>query len=156
MRALTIWQPWASLIMIGAKPIEFRDWDYRTRYPKVEGARIVIQAGARPVKLAEVEDMLARCWSYGRLTPFGAAALPLLQRLQAAYKCRGVVELAAGLGTAVLGTPRLIDGLFDKPDSDRLMHHQWAWPLSDIEPFAAPVPARGAQGFWHWPGGNRS
>jgi hypothetical protein len=24
MKALTIWQPWASLIMIGAKPVEFR------------------------------------------------------------------------------------------------------------------------------------
>jgi len=24
MKALTIWQPWASLIMIGAKPFEFR------------------------------------------------------------------------------------------------------------------------------------
>lgn len=26
MKALTIWQPWASLIMIGAKPYEFRSW----------------------------------------------------------------------------------------------------------------------------------
>jgi hypothetical protein len=25
MKALTIWQPWASLIMIGAKPYEFRE-----------------------------------------------------------------------------------------------------------------------------------
>jgi hypothetical protein len=24
MKALTIWQPWATLIMIGAKPHEFR------------------------------------------------------------------------------------------------------------------------------------
>ena len=24
MKGLTIWQPWASLIMIGAKPYEFR------------------------------------------------------------------------------------------------------------------------------------
>ena len=26
MRALTIWQPWASLIIIGAKPFEWRRW----------------------------------------------------------------------------------------------------------------------------------
>lgn len=24
MRAITIWQPWASLILVGAKPYEFR------------------------------------------------------------------------------------------------------------------------------------
>lgn len=26
MKALTIYQPWASLVMIGAKPHEFRGW----------------------------------------------------------------------------------------------------------------------------------
>jgi hypothetical protein len=26
MKALTIYQPWASLVMIGAKPYEFRRW----------------------------------------------------------------------------------------------------------------------------------
>jgi hypothetical protein len=26
MKALTIWQPWASLIMAGCKPYEFRRW----------------------------------------------------------------------------------------------------------------------------------
>jgi len=26
MKALTIWQPWASLIMAGYKPYEFRGW----------------------------------------------------------------------------------------------------------------------------------
>lgn len=31
MKALTVWQPWASLIIMGAKPYEFRKWDYRTR-----------------------------------------------------------------------------------------------------------------------------
>jgi hypothetical protein len=26
MKAITVWQPWASLIAIGAKPYEFRGW----------------------------------------------------------------------------------------------------------------------------------
>lgn len=50
MKALTIWQPWASLVMIGAKPYEFRRWDYRERQSGLQGQRIVIHAGARPVK----------------------------------------------------------------------------------------------------------
>lgn len=151
MDALTVWQPWASLIMIGAKPIEFRRWDYRTRYPKLVGKRIVIHAGARPVQPIEVEDIIARLSD--RISSLRATiAMPLLTRLRDAHKARGVVELSAALGTAVIGTPRLVSGLFNSPaDSDRIDHHMWAWPLTDIEPFDAPIPFRGAQGFWNFP-----
>lgn len=151
MKALTIWQPWASLIMIGAKPYEFRRWDYRERERALVGQRIVIHAGARPVRLEEVEDIIARLED--RISSLHAdIAMPLLERLRAAYKCRGVVELASGLGTAIIGTPLSVAALFNSPaDSDRIDHHMWAWPFTDIRPFAGPVPMRGAQGFWNWP-----
>jgi hypothetical protein len=107
MKALTMWQPWASLIMIGAKPYEFRRWDYRTRDRGLEGQRIVIHAGARPVKLAEVEDIIERLED--RISSLSAEiAMPLLKRILAAHKCQGVVELSAGLGTAVLGKPKRV------------------------------------------------
>lgn len=38
----------------------------------------------------------------------------------------------------------------DFADSDRIDHQKFAWPLTDIEKFEPPIPARGAQGFWHW------
>lgn len=152
MKALTIWQPWASLVMIGAKPYEFRRWDYRERAPSLEGQRIVIHAGARPVKAAEVEDIIARMAD--RLSSLRAEiAMPLLLRLRDAYKCQGVVELSAGLGTAILGKPKSVTALFSSPaDSDRIDHHMWAWPLTDIRAFEVPIQTRGAQGFWNWPG----
>lgn len=151
MKVLTIWQPWASLIMIGAKPYEWRRWDYRARSAALEGQRIVIHAGSRPIKPQEVEDILGRLRDrYSSLIP--DVATPLLERLRAAHKCAGVLPLAAGLGTAVLGKPRHVASLFNSPaDSDRIDHHMWAWPLTDIEPFVPPLPARGAQGFWNWP-----
>jgi hypothetical protein len=151
MKALTIWQPWGSLIMSGAKPYEFRQWDYRDRSPSLEGQRIVIHAGARPVKLLEVEDIIDRMTD--RLSSLRAEmAMPLLERLRTAYKCRGVVELSAGLGTAILGKPRQVSALFNSPaDSDRIDHHMWAWPFTDIKPFEVPIPMRGMQGFWTWP-----
>ena len=151
MKALTVYQPWASLIMIGAKPYEFRRWDYRTRAWALEGQRIVIHASARPIRLAEVEDIIGRL-NDGISALRGDIALPLLERIRAACKGRGVVELSAGLGTAILEEPKKVDGLFNSPaDSDRIDHHMWAWPLTQIEPFAAPVPCHGAQGFWSWP-----
>ncbi len=54
MKALTIWQPWASLIVAGAKPFEFRGW----RAPRsLIGQRIVIHAGATKVAQAEVVEL---------------------------------------------------------------------------------------------------
>lgn len=151
MKALTIWQPWASLVMIGAKPYEFRRWDYRDREKSLEGSRIVIHAGARPVYAVEVHEIIARMED--KISSLRAEiAMPLLARLRDAHKCRGVVELSAGLGTAILGKPRRVSALFNSPaDSDRIDHHMWAWPLTDIQPFAEPIMAKGAQGFWSWP-----
>jgi hypothetical protein len=151
MKALTIWQPWATLIMIGAKPYEFRRWDYRTRMSELEGQRIVIHAGARPVRREEVEDIVGRLNDrVSSLIP--DKARPLLERLLGAYKCQGVVELSAALGTAVIGKPRHVASLFNSPaDSDRIDHHMWAWPLTNIRAYAPPVPVKGAQGFWNFP-----
>lgn len=88
MKALTIWQPWASLIMIGAKPYEFRRWDYREREPGLEGERIVIHAGARPVTLDDVEDVID---SYRHFAVDADLAEPMLRKVQ---KAIGAAEAA--------------------------------------------------------------
>lgn len=149
MKALTIWQPWASLIMAAAKPYEFRGWDYRTRERGLEGERIVIHAGSRPIKRAEVQDILLRLESC-ETALLVELARPIVER---ALTQPGMFPLASGLGTAILGKPRKPLDLFrgTVADSDRINHSIWAWPLSDIRPFEPPVPARGLQGFWVWP-----
>jgi hypothetical protein len=148
MKALTVWQPWASLIMIGAKPLEFRQWDYRERYPAIENTRIVIHAAAREIKPFEIYDLIKRC-EENDTSLIPEKALPLLHKIFDARKCRGVVNLSAALGTARICAAHSVDRTFKKPDSDRLHHHMFAWPLKDIEPFAEPIPMNGAQGFWN-------
>jgi hypothetical protein len=61
MKVITVWQPWASLIAIGAKPYEFRERPY-TAYvnPPRAGERIGIHAAQRPIRLAEVGSLLDR------------------------------------------------------------------------------------------------
>jgi ASCH domain len=148
VKALTVWQPWATLIMIGAKPYEFRRWDYRTRQPGLENQRIWIHAGSRPIRLVEIDDIIERM-DDGLSSLKADKALPLLERIRGAYKGQGVVELSAVLGSVILGTPISVTALFNSPaDSNRIDHHMWAWPLTDISVLTPPVPMRGAQGFW--------
>jgi hypothetical protein len=158
IKCITLWQPWSSLIMIGAKPWEFRSWSYVARGVGVRpGDTVGIHASARPIKIAEVLDLIERLddplCSTG-LVP--AIARPLLERLAAAHKCRGVIETSALLGTATIGAPRLSAEV--KPewaalinDSDRLEHCNWAWPMTDIHRFAEPIFIGGHQGFWNCP-----
>lgn len=152
MKVITIWQPWASLIMVGAKPFEFRPKSY-LRYinsPAI-GERIGIHAGARAVRPAEVEDLLRRLDADNSQTGLIAElARPLLERVRMSHKCR-LLPLGAMLGTAIIGKPRNAGAIFAglPHDSDR-GDFNWAWPMQDVKPLDAPIPVRGMQGFWRW------
>lgn len=148
MKALTIYQPWATLIMIGAKPCEFRRWDYRTRARDLVDQRIVVHASARPVRPNEVKDLVYRL---NQGEDLGLVAAPSLELLEGWLRSRATLITAAGLGTAQLGTPRRASEIYaGTPDSDRIDEHVWGWPLTDVRPFEPPIPARGLQGFWEW------
>jgi len=160
MKAITIWQPWASLIMIGAKPNEFRPASFLDRRsyrngPEI-GERIVIQAGARAVRPAEIEDLLRRIDAEANGTASEEEhtclvldeARELLLKVRAAHKYR-LLPLGMALGSAVLGTPIRSCDLFriNVADSDRGQFN-WAWPLSDIRHYEPPFPVTGSQGFF--------
>ncbi|MER8403611.1 ASCH domain-containing protein [Mesorhizobium sp. M1307] len=150
MKALTIWQPWATLIIAGVKPYEFRGWPA----PKaLRGTRIAIHAGARPVRKAELADLIIRLrstesWS----TALKPEALAMLERW---HSNPFALPLASIIGTAMLGEPKLAHDIVAEfgaklNDSDRDEHTNWAWPLSDIVPLEPIQPAKGLQGFWDW------
>jgi hypothetical protein len=157
MLALTIWQPWASLVMIGAKPFEFRGKSYLEYmgHPAI-GDRIVVHAGARKMRVAEVADLLNKLDDPNNDNTGldHTKAKTLLQRIWSQPSCAfQALPLGAGLGTAVIGEPRYAGEIFERNiiDSDRGDYFNWAWPLTHIEPFMPPIPMRGLQGFWRWP-----
>lgn len=151
MKAITIWQPWATLIIAGAKPYEFRGWPAPRA---IRGQRIGIHAGARAIRRTEIQDLIARlngdqAWSTALHKDI---ALPILER---ALTSPGALPLASMLGTAMLGEPINGSKIVHEfgghvNDSDRMEHSNWAWPLTEIQPLEPIVPVRGAQGFWEW------
>ncbi len=121
MRAITLWQPWAQLVVLGLKKVETRHWP-----TKVRGLIAIHAALRRP-------DM--------RFPATDTAPLPL-----------GAVVGLAEL-TDCVPIEELYGGGFDTP-TERA-YGGWAkgrygWILANPRLFAAPVPARGRQGFWTW------
>jgi len=148
MKALTIWQPWASLIIAGAKPVEWRGWACPNY---IRGQRIAIHAGARAAKPHEIADIIARI-DDAETSLIAEIARPLLTGVH-----RLSWPLSSVLGTAVIGDPiPALDWVRAHApgflDSNRIDHSKFAWPLTEIERFEPPIPARGAQGFWPWSG----
>jgi len=152
MKAFTIWQPWASLIVIGAKPYEFRGW-----YPpeSIIGARLGLHAAARPLKIPEVKE-LAYKLNRGDLSVClkPEIAVPFLEKVLANPT---KLPLSHMLATAILGKPKRGDECAHEfgiekggNDRDRPGTFNWGWPMLDIQPFEPPIEARGAQGFWNW------
>lgn len=150
MKALTVWQPWASLIMAGFKPYEFRGWPAPR---SVVGQRIVIHAGGRALKKTEVRDLINQLAASAFC---GGLKIDAVTFLEDVLMDRRTLPRAAGLGTVLLGEPKQSCDLWPDhfeglSDSDRREHSNWAWPVSEIEPFEPIVPIKGHQGFWHWP-----
>jgi hypothetical protein len=172
VKALTIYQPWASLIMVGAKPFEFRGWSPRERGPsfaKLIGQRVVIHAATRPMIGEEVRGIVDRIHAGGDTTAAlclrTEQALELLMPLYHLKKPHGL-PLSAGLGTVILGEPRNGVDIAEQDfglsaeaqppgmpgfDSDRRDHANFGWPMLEVEKWDEPVSMRGFQGFWNWP-----
>lgn len=132
MRAITIHQPWASLIALGEKTIETRSWPTRYRGP------IAIHAGKLTRERAEdcLEDPYREL-----LVKHGLKAI-------------GDLPWGAVVAVATLADCVRMTGHMYEPAS--VMEHElgwfapgrYAWHLSDVVLLPTPVPARGKQGFW--------
>ncbi|UDF29357.1 UNVERIFIED_ORG: ASCH domain-containing protein [Roseateles sp. XES5] len=159
MKAITVWQPWATLILQGAKPYEFRRWKPPT---SLIGQRIAIHAGSRPVRRDEVavlQMQLLDPHRYGQPCLHAPLAVPVLDIAYRNPKA-GALPLSHVLCTAILGEPKPGHECASEfgenagNDSDREGTFNWGWPLTDIERLVPPVPSRGAQGFWNWSNDN--
>ena len=148
MKALTIWQPWATLIMEGGKPNEYRRWSA----PKaMHNKRIVIHAGKAIPSIHEIRGLVYRLEKDDPLTGLiKEIALPILERL---LNAPDALPRAAALGTVRLGVPKKAIELHGAAvaDSSRIDEHIYGWPVGEIERWAPPVPSRGFQGFWPYP-----
>ena len=136
MKALTLQQPWATLVAIGAKRVETRSWSTNYRGPLAIHAAATIAMG---------DFVLWKlCMSEPFLAALKAAGITDLTDLP-----RGVILATASLSHVqkiyIANRPNLPELAFGDYTSGR-----FAWYLDKVATLPEPVPARGALGLWEW------
>ncbi|KGT75815.1 hypothetical protein MA20_32000 [Bradyrhizobium japonicum] len=174
MKAISLWQPWASLIAVGAKPFETRHW---APPRELIGKRIAIHAAKKVDKYgrALAEDVCYGQEKHGGveladkvsasiknipehlLQTFGMALLPV-----GCIVCTAKLDAAFQLGDQAQGTARPAASVVRRivsrsfPDCFTVRYDnfgdykagRWAWLLSDIAPIVPTGAVVGRQGFF--------
>ena len=174
MRAISLWQPWASLIACGAKPFETRHW-----VPPREliGQRIAIHAAKKcgPENRGFAEDIMYGQHEDGgfdlaeRLSAtmegipddlmgsFGMALMPV-----GCLVCTAILDAAFQLGEKAEGTARPAASVVRRLVSRQMPEcftvryddfgdyaaGRWAWLLRDVKVIRPTVGTIGHQGFF--------
>jgi hypothetical protein len=138
MKVLSLWQPWASLVVMGAKKYELRNW--QTRY---RGLLLIHASSKKPNKadagFFEKADFFRDHISSIQGLPYGAII--------------GKVEL-----TQIVTTDWLLQNMETDPNHnweqefafDDYSPNRFAWKMENPESIP-PIGAKGTLGLWEFP-----
>lgn len=154
MKAITIKQPWSSLIVHGIKDIENRTWKCPKKYI---GKRVLIHASATPINMVNPSSVFThQQWDF-------------LTEEQKMLTISGAMPTSAIIGSVeivdcVINHPSIwaektdISLLGDVLDDLRLLGRAvppkvvYNWVLANPVLFEKPIPAKGELSFWDYPG----
>jgi hypothetical protein len=137
MKAISLWQPWATACMYpDIKVHETRHWPAPDT---LIGQRFAVHAAKRVVRPWELEDEVEAYMGVRFGTPW-----------------RHRLPFGAIVGTATLEACTSMDrGALPAHEWDRQFGHwaegRWAWRIVDPAPLATPIPWKGAQGWFNVP-----
>ncbi len=132
VKAISLHQPWASLIALGFKHYETRSWSTNYR------GKLVICSAKKNTKQQRLDyESLASILGID-LTQNPWDSLPLGQAI-AFCNLTDCIEM----------TEEFIEA---QSESEQLCGHwepgRFAWKLDDIQPLSCPIPIKGQQGLW--------
>lgn len=140
MKAISLWQPWASLIAIGAKRIETRHWETRYRgqlaiHAAKKWNRDLSETCCEP----EFQSALKAGGVWPPSLPFGAivATVELYDCILIHHAAPGALDL------------RLLSG--HEEAFGNYADGRFAWRLRSVRRLVTPIPYRGAQGLFDVP-----
>lgn len=147
MRALSLLQPWASLVALGVKRVETRSWR-RTVFPD---ERIAIHASRGKVATS-LEEALLEIVAQGSDVDLRGSAMP-----------RGVIVATCRVAfieaTRQQPSDRLlahimrerVGGVFLERELGDWSPNRFLWALDDVRLVVPPIPCRGSLSLWTVP-----
>jgi activating signal cointegrator 1 len=172
MKAISIWQPWASLIAIGAKKYETRSWETSYRGP------IAIHAASIQMKTVMANVFPLGKWTYA---PDYEAKRSFLKKIKEVFSDYSPIEdiesfldeLPTG---CVIATAELVachkivlyggrgisstdpgwieteSGIYEPSENEAAFGNwacgRYAWELSNVKRIDIPIQAKGKQRIW--------
>lgn len=141
VKALTLWQPWATLIAIGAKKIETRSWSTSYRGPlAIHAAKRWKEDQSAICGLPPFKSRLEK-WGYRKDNlPLGSvlAVVDLVEVYEIGEQVRGGELLRRIRG----------DDWLDELHFGDYTIGRYAWVLESVKRLAEPIPARGRLALW--------
>lgn len=145
MKAISIWQPHASLLLHGPKNYETRSW----RVPRsVAGTRVAIHAAKADGDLLDIAAY-ALDRQGGDIDEHMDAYLRAI--LAAGYRTCGEMPRGCIIGSVLLHDSVPAELAWDHNNFGDFSAGRFAWPVSERRVLASPIPFRGMQGFFDVP-----
>lgn len=156
MKALTVWQPWASLLAIEAKRYETRGWETSYRGP------IAIHAAVKPVH-ESLTGLLLGAETYAAV--IAALADRYRQGHPSDLPTGAIIAVAELIGCHEIrddGSGKKLRAYIQRPNyrqeyiqGNELLFGdftpgRFAWELKSVRMLDKPIPAKGRQGLWNF------
>lgn len=145
MKAITIKQPWASLIVEGIKDVENRTWKCPEKYI---GKRVLIHASAKPIKdgmgaLSVCQITASDEWFKNlKLIPVLGAIIGSVEIVDCVINHQSVWAEKSYFNVTSNPLP-----LEEENEPDYIVYN---WILSNPIKFDKPIPAKGKLSFWEF------
>jgi hypothetical protein len=133
MKVLSLLQPWATLVVMGAKKIETRSWNTFYRGPILIHASKGRKTDARNLCIIEPFQKYIKDFSS---LPFGSII--------------GSCEIIATASTEYIAPLLLKDNNSDELSFGDYSRGRRAWKLDKAIQFAIPIPTNGHLGLWDY------
>lgn len=164
MKAITIWQPWASLWVCGAKQFETRSWATSYRGPiAIHAGKILCHRFSCEVDGSVFAPAVnASLWP-GETFVDSACELDTWEELPRGeiiataelVGCHKIVRHGGrGMPWEGPGWLETDHGIYEPTDQELLFGDwtpgRYAWEITNINLLDTPIPAKGRQGLWNW------
>ncbi|HEY9610491.1 hypothetical protein [Allocoleopsis sp.] len=153
VRAITLWQPWASLVALGLKLYETRSW--LTNY---RGKLLIHAASESTHKITHDEINLA--WDACRMAGKDSFSREVLDFAYPPYSC--IIAIADLTQCSEMTWLPAVNPPWDQISLNRTCSElsdleitvgdwqpgRYAWRLENVKALAEPIPYKGKQGLW--------